>query len=327
MKNPDLRALAWLKKHRVAVLKGGWSRERAVSLRTGQAVEAAFRRMGVRFRSIDVRPDILARLIHEKPDFAFLALHGPFGEDGRIQSCLDILNIVYTGSGPTASALAMDKDLSKRLFVERGVPTPPWVTIQRSEHERNPTLAREKTHTLLKKGPVFVKPVDQGSAIGAARVDRASGLEKALSASFAVSTGAIVERYIKGRELTVGVLDGSVLPVVEILPAHTFYDYHSKYAKGGSRHLVPAALSGPVRRRAENLSLAAMDALGCSVYGRVDLLLSPDERLTVLEVNTIPGMTATSLLPDAARATGIDFDSLVLRIVSASLTARSRGRS
>ncbi len=317
--------IAALRKRKVAVLKGGWSRERSISLKTGAAVEAALRRMKIPVMSIDVRPTVLSRLTKQKPDLCVIALHGAFGEDGRIQSALEFLGIPYTGSGPLASALAMDKVASKRLFVEAGVPTPAWAVVSRNEFSDDERAALKRAVALLGKGPVFVKPYDQGSAIGATRVTNRAALKKAVSVCFRMSEKALVERFIPGRELTVGILGDAVLPIVEIVPEHAFYDFHSKYAKGGSRHLVPAALPAKTTRLVHKVAMNAFAALGCVAYGRVDVLLDKAGRPWVLEVNTIPGMTSTSLLPDAANAVGIDFDELVLKIIQYSLESRRHG--
>ncbi len=313
--------LRQLKGKRVAVLKGGWSRERAVSLRTGAAVEAALRKLGVVVSGVDVKRDIFTRLSKIRVDLAFVALHGAFGEDGRVQAGLEVLKIPYTGSGPTASALAMDKAASKRLFEAARVPTPPWALVEKS----SPETGRARADKLLRSGPVFVKPYDQGSAIGANRADTPRALSKALAASFQLSSCALVEKFIAGKELTVGILGSKALPVIEIVPEHAFYDYHSKYAKGGSRHLVPAPISAAAARQAKSVSMAAYRALGCSAYGRVDVLMDRRGRMWVLEANTIPGMTSTSLLPDAARAAGIPFEELVLKIIEHSLNSRRSG--
>ncbi|OVE78432.1 hypothetical protein BVX98_00280 [bacterium F11] len=311
--------LRWLGRRRVAVLKGGWSRERAISLKTGQAVEQAFRRLGVRFASIDVQGNIEEVLKKKNPHFAFLCLHGTFGEDGQVQNLLDRLKILYNGSGALASSLAMNKASSKALLQEIGVPTPPWVLVSKNWFLENSMQASKEARRLLAKGPVFIKPVDQGSAIGVTQVTRPHQLSQALTTCFSVSDQALVEGFIKGRELTVGILGSNPLPVVEIVPEHSFYDYHSKYAKGGSRHLVPAHLSVRSARLAQKLALKTFRGLGCSAYGRVDIMMRPNGQMMVLEMNTLPGLTKVSLLPDAARASGIPFDELVLRIVAHSV--------
>ncbi len=313
---------AYLKKKRLAVLLGGWSRERPVSLQTGAAVLTSFKRLAIPAAAVDVKPDIDRVLAKRKFQFCFIALHGTFGEDGGIQSFLEVLKIPYTGSGPLASARAMDKDLSKKVFRRHRVPTPPWLVIAKDDFDAAPEASLRRAGALLREGPLFIKPIDQGSAIGASKVDRARQLPRALHECFQCSDGALVERFIKGRELTVSILGKRALPVMEIIPEHRFYDYHSIYAQGGSRHITPAKIPAQVAAEAQTISQRAFHALGCSVYGRVDLMLPPSGRLEVLEVNTIPGMTSTSLLPEAARAVGIDFDTLVLKIVGLSINDR-----
>lgn len=304
-----MSTLSWLKSHRVAVLKGGWSRERPISLKTGAAVECAFRRLGVRPVSIDVTPRIDVVLAKKKIQFCFIALHGTFGEDGGIQSILELMKIPYTGSGPLTSGIAMNKDLSKKLFQQAGVPTPKSLLLEKSRRADRVSM----------RFPLFVKPNDQGSAIGASRAQNKMELKRALETCFKVSDHALIEEFIAGRELTVGILGDRLLPIIEIVPEHAFYDFHSKYAPGGSRHLVPARVVSAVAALVRRLSRRAFDALACDVYGRVDLIVTPKNKVYVLEVNTVPGMTATSLLPDAARAVGISFDQLVLKICELSL--------
>lgn len=312
-------ALRWLKKHRVAVLKGGWSKERPISLKTGEAVESSLKNLGVRFSSLDVQPNIAEVLKKKKIQFCFICLHGPFGEDGRIQSLLDILRIPYTGSGAVASSLAMNKEISKVLFRESGVLTAPWVVIPKSQFEENPKAAMAPAQRLLSKTPVFIKPVDQGSAIGISKVTKKKDLFRALRSCFRTSEGALVEQFVPGRELTVGILGQQALPVVEILPVHSFYDYHSKYAKGGSRHIAPARIFPKAKKQVQKAALKAFAALGCTVVGRVDFIMRKNGQMMALEVNTIPGMTTVSLLPDAAKAAKISFDDLVCKIAMHSL--------
>jgi D-alanine-D-alanine ligase len=312
----------WLKSHRVAVLKGGWSRERPISLKTGAAVEESLNRLGIPFRSIDVTPNILNQLKSKNIKFCFLALHGSFGEDGGIQSCLDFLKIPYTGCGALSSALAMNKVLSKQLFKKNSVPTPDWLTVSRKEFKKNKGGVLKRIRSFMSNSSIFVKPSDQGSAIGASRVNKSQQISKALTDCFRVSQEALIEKFIEGRELTIGVLGAKTLPVIEIVPTHNFYDFHSKYAPGGSQHLVPAPLKKQQEHQARKYALKAFQSLGCSVYGRVDILLTKKNQMYVLEVNTIPGMTKTSLLPEAAKIAGFDFDNLVLQIVDLSLQER-----
>lgn len=309
MKNSS--TLKWLQSYRIAVLKGGWSSERPISLLTGQAVEAAFKRLRVKFFPIDVKKNIADVLVRKKIQFVFNALHGPFGEDGQIQYLCDLLGIGYTGSNSISSFIAMNKDLSKEMFCQNGVLTPPWIVI-RSLGEKN------KVAKFLSHGSVFIKPTNQGSALGATHVKKVGDIERALKKCFRISDAALVEQKISGRELTVGILGERALPVTEIIPQHGFYDFHSKYSQGGSRHITPAHLSPAQIRQAQMMALRAFKSLSCSVYGRVDIIMNKRGQMYVLEVNTIPGMTSTSLLPEAAKAAGIDFNALVLEIASGS---------
>ena len=298
---------AALRRRRIALLQGGRSAERPISLKSGRAVSAALRRLGLPHQSLDIVSNLPTALRRHKIDLAFLVTHGPFGEDGRLQGLLDLLNIPYTGSGVLASALAMHKPSAKALFQNAGLPTAPWCLRRRGEPADRPPFP----------GPWVVKPASQGSAVGVRVVRRAGEWAPALRKSWAVEPEALVERYLRGPEYTVGVLDDHPLPVVQIIPKHAFYDFYSKYAVGGSRHVVPAPL--PPRRvdRLQRLAVAAHRALGCRHVSRVDLIWS--DRPYLLEVNTLPGMTDTSLLPDAARAAGLSFDDLVLRLLTLAL--------
>lgn len=312
-------SIQWLRRHRTAILKGGWSRERSISLKTAAAVEASFKRLRLPFISIDVQPNVDQVLRRKKPDFCFLALHGTFGEDGGIQSLLELLKIPYSGSDALSSAICMDKELSKNLFRQAGVHVIPGLVIEKQEfiHQRSLVLARLSRQFPSKA--LFIKPVDQGSAIGASYVERPSQIVKAFERCFRVSERALVEKYINGRELTVGILGEMALPVVEIVPEHSFYDFHSKYALGGSTHIVPAALTKKQTELSQHMALKAFRAARCSVVGRVDLMLSQEGQIFVLEINTLPGLTSTSLLPEAARAARLTFDQLVLDIIRLSL--------
>jgi len=305
-----------LSKTKVGVLYGGWSAERKISLKSGGAVLKALKRQGVPHVGIDVTPDVAAQVRRAKIDVAFLAVHGPFGEDGRLQGLLDILNVPYTGSGVLASALAMHKPSAKRVFTAAGLPTPEWRVVSSKARDPLPSL----NHAWV------VKPASQGSALGVSVVRRPAEWAPALKAALSLDTEALIERRIAGPEITVGILNGKALPVVEIVPKHVFYDFYSKYAKGGSRHLIPARLPAKTQARAQELAVAAYDALGCRHMGRVDFMVSKDGRPWILEVNTLPGLTDVSLLPDAARAAGLDFDRLVLTLLSLAVKDGGAGR-
>lgn len=293
-----------LKLKTIGILMGGTSSEREISLKTGQAIYAALKRQKFKAVAIDVGKNIAIDLIKHKIDVAFIALHGPLGEDGTIQGMLEILHIPYTGSRVLASALAMDKLKSKEIFVYHKIPTPRWQSLKKNERVK------------VEKYPVVVKPCQQGSAIGVTIVEQETDLAKALKLAFRFNDTVIVEDYIKGKELTVGVLNDRALPVIEIIPQNKFYDFESKYAIGGSKHLIPASISSREQAKAQSLALATHNVLGCRGATRVDLLLDTKGRFFVLEVNTIPGMTETSLLPDAAKAAGLSFEQLVIEILS-----------
>jgi len=302
-----------LKNKRIAVLMGGWSAEREISLLTGKAVLKALQKEGFKVIGIDLDKNIVENLKKYKIDFVFLALHGPLGEDGKMQGLLEILGIPYTGSGPLASALAMNKIYAKRIFAQAGIPTPPWVVVNQL-----PVTSYQLQGLKL---PVVVKPAAQGSAIGVSVVIKGEELSSAIKKARKLDKEVLVEKYIPGREVTVGILGEETLPIIEIVPKSKFYDYRSKYAPGGSEHIIPARLEKKVAKETARVALQAHRALGCRAYSRVDLRVDRRGQPWVLEINTIPGMTTTSLLPDAARAVGISFNELVLKIIQYSLKA------
>ena len=316
-----------MKRLKVAILAGGWSAEREVSLVSGKAVATGAKKTAWISRAYDLVPDgpegsllkrpagflrlPLSRLIpqmrRDKTDCVFLCLHGTGGEDGRMQGLLDLAGIPYTGSGVLASALGMDKGMSKRIFENHGLPTPAWALVAKGSRK------------VGFKGPWVVKPVAQGSAVGVALARDRSELDKGLKLAWRFGDLALVERYVKGVELTVGVLGEEALPCLQILPKNEFYDYESKYAPGGSRHLCPAPIAKAAVREAQRLALAAHRALGCRAYSRVDIMIDASGRQWILEINTLPGMTPVSLLPDAARVAGYTFERLLERMVALSL--------
>ena len=245
-------------------------------------------------------------------DVVFLALHGGAGEDGRIQAVLDLAGMAYTGSNHIASATAMDKDLSKRLFRAAGVPTADWVMAPVMAHDVSDTLG----------WPVVVKPNKQGSTVGLSIVRQASDLTAAISLADRFDTEVMVERFIPGRELTVGILDGEALPVGEIITKGEVFDYEAKYQKGAAREVFPAELASDAAAALQSLALRAHAALKLGMYSRIDFRMDPKGKFWCLEANSLPGMTSGSLLPQAARAAGIDFPKLVERICRAALVAR-----
>jgi D-alanine-D-alanine ligase len=291
----------------VAVLMGGWSAEREVSLRSGAACAEALARLGYLVSRIDVGRDIAAVLTDLKPDLALNVLHGRPGEDGTLQGVLEILAIPYTHSGVLASALAMQKDVAKELFRAAGIPVPDGMVVSRFDAGSNHLLPP----------PYVVKPIAEGSSVGVFIVTEAHTHppQELYREDWAYGDRVIVEKYIAGKELTCAVMGEEALGVIEIVPAVRFYDYEAKYAPGGSKHLLPAPVSPFVYQQARRLSLAAHRALGCRGVSRADFRY--DDRiegtggLVCLEVNTQPGMTETSLVPELAAHAGISFDELV----------------
>ena len=255
-------------------------------------------------------------------DLVFLALHGGFGENGGIQALLEMMGMPYTGSGPLASAMAMDKDVSKRLFREAGVRTAPWFLVGR---EDDVEVVAERIAGAF-GFPCVVKPNDQGSTVGLSIVNRAGDLRDAMEGASEYSEEILIERYIPGRELTVAILGDEALPVVEIHPRHGVYDYECKYTKGMSAYTVPAEIPEEVEREIKFQALKAFRALKCKGYGRVDFRFDPEEGLFCLEVNSLPGMTETSLVPKAARAAGLSFEQLVQRIMELALESRRKAK-
>jgi len=303
----------WFKTRRIGVLMGGLSAEREISLKTGRAIYQSLKRQGFSVVVIDAKTELPAQLKRARVNFGYIALHGPGGEDGVVQGLLEWMKIPYTGSGVMASALAMDKAASKKLFEAAGLPTAKWKAIKKTDvHARaNPPLPF----------PFVVKPASQGSAVGVTIVRSAKQWPAALRTAFRYDSTALVETFLQGPEITVGILGAQALPVIEILPQHDrpFYDFHAKYAPGGSRHILPARISKAQAAESARLSLVACAALGTRGVARVDLIVDKKRGPMLLEVNTIPGMTETSLLPEAAAAAGISFDLLVCRIAEASV--------
>jgi len=293
-----------MSKH-VAVLMGGWSAEREISLRSGKACADALARQGYRVTRIDVGRDIAAVLTTVKPDVALNVLHGRPGEDGTLQGLLEILAIPYSHSGVMASAVAMQKDVAKELFRAADVPVPDGMVASRFD--------AAKQHLL--PPPYVIKPIAEGSSVGVfiIREDHAHPPQELTRDDWAFGDRVVVEKYIAGKELTCAVMREEALGVIEIVPTVRFYDYEAKYAPGGSKHLLPAPVSSIVYQEVRKLSLAAHGALGCRGVSRADFRYddSVEGGLVCLEVNTQPGMTETSLVPELAAHAGISFDELV----------------
>jgi D-alanine-D-alanine ligase len=298
---------------RVTVLLGGRSAEREVSLSTGAQVADALRARGMVVTTVDTAaPDFIAQISASAPDVVFIALHGRFGEDGTIQGLLELLDLPYVGSGVLASALAMNKVMSKHIYAQEGLTTPEYRVVRRGE----PFSVDE---IVLDLGPdTVVKPANEGSSVGMTIVHDPAGLLPAIELAFAHDPLVMVERFESGVEVTIGVVGNEApvaLPTLEIVPVNDFYDYESKYVPGMSRHIIPAGVSEAARLECQRLAVEAHRALGCAGMSRSDTIVTSEGTVFLLETNTIPGMTKTSLLPDAAAAAGIEFPDLCERLV------------
>lgn len=309
----------------VQVLMGGTSTEREVSLASGPQIAQGLERAGHTVTTYDFNPDQGRDVRHyldssglREADVVFIALHGGEGEDGRIQALLELAGKAYTGSGVGASAVCMDKAITKMVFQYHGILTPAWVHLRKEEAHA------WRTNPALKKLglPVVIKPVDQGSTIGISIVEREGGIEPAVGLALEYSAGLIFEKFIDGRELSVAIVGDEVFPIVEIKPKQGFYDYERKYTKGMTDYECPAEIEKRLAARIEEDALRAYRACGCEGFARVDLRLGKDGEGYFLEVNTIPGMTETSLVPMAAKARGVSFEALVDRITSSGLKRR-----
>lgn len=292
---------------RVAVLMGGPSAERDVSLKSGNAVLAALKRQGVDAHGMDMDKSSLRALEDGKFDRVFIALHGRWGEDGVIQGMLEVLDIPYTGSGVLGSALGMDKLRSKYLWLAAGFPTPEFVLLE---------PGTDLSQVAAKLGlPVFVKPVREGSSLGVSKAKTVAELKAAREMAAKFDDKVIAERFIDGAELTCGILGDLALPLIRIETDREFYDYEAKYILDTTRYVCPCGLPANQERIIQQLALRVFAAIGCSGWGRVDFMLDKAGHPYALEVNTVPGMTDHSLLPKAAKQAGMDFDELVIRIL------------
>jgi D-alanine-D-alanine ligase len=305
-----------MKNKKIGVLYGGLSAEREVSLKSGAAVYQALVAGGYDAVLIDVDRNLATVLQREQIGAAFIALHGRYGEDGCVQGLLELLQIPYTGSGVLASALAMHKLYSKQTFTAAGILTAPFRCYRRGE---NVALAD------LPFGlPLVVKPVQEGSSVGISIVKNENQLAEALELAFRHDDEILLEQFVKGQEVQVGILDDRPIGAIEIVPKNEFYDFEAKYTDGMAEHIFPARLAAELYEKAQQTGLAAHRALGCRGYSRVDLLVTEAGDCYVLEVNTLPGMTALSLLPEiAAKGAGLSFTALVSRIIeSAGLSVK-----
>jgi D-alanine-D-alanine ligase len=326
----------------VALLVGGTSPEREVSKSSGSSVLKALRDLGYKVKVVDPayglnQPqderkffskenyaeisnrnyiDIINSSFFDDVDIAFLALHGRWGEDGTIQSLLELRGIKYTGSKILASALAMDKSATKIMFRHHGVPTPNWFTVNHKESDFNLIKTRIKNEFGY---PCIIKPNDQGSTVGLTLCKEETFIEEAINKALEFSSKALIEEYIPGRELTIAVIDQNPLQVLEIKPKSGLYDYESKYTHGKTEYIVPADIPQDLSDNLRKHALTAFNSAGCESYGRVDFRLTDDNKFYCLEINTLPGMTSTSLVPKMAKAAGISFEDLIDKIVKNSL--------
>jgi D-alanine-D-alanine ligase len=308
---------------RVAVLKGGRSLESQVSLRSGARVQEALERLGHQVTGIDVGADLVSRLEAERPEVAFVALHGRDGEDGTVQELLEVMGIPYTGSGVSACIRAADKALAKHAMRDHGIPTPDFYAFNETAFRALGAAQALPAIEERLEFPIVVKPASQGSALGIKFARTPSDVPPALIAAFSYDRKVLLERYVHGRELAVSILESdgepAALPIVEAVPEEEdFYDFESRYEIGRTAFVCPAELSEPLAVRANEIALETYRLLGCSGFARVDLMLEHgSEELLVLETNTVPGLTETSLLPQAADAAGIGFDRLIEQVLGA----------
>lgn len=293
---------------KVAVLYGGHSAEREVSLRSGQAVLEALQAAGVNAYGIDASADLAERLIADRPDRVFIAVHGRGGEDGSLQGLLESLQLPYTGSGVMASALGMDKLRTKLVWQSLGLSTPRYELL-RDKSDCAQLIERLGT-------PLIVKPVHEGSSIGMSKAGNLAELEAAWDAAQQYDDQSLVEQWISGAEFTVAILDGRALPAIRLRTTHTFYDYNAKYLANDTQYICPCELPAEKEQELAELCLRAFNAVGCRGWGRVDVMQDENGSFYLLEVNTVPGMTDHSLVPMAARAAGMTFTDLVLAILA-----------
>ncbi|WP_321370108.1 D-alanine--D-alanine ligase [uncultured Desulfuromusa sp.] len=296
-----------MKTKKIGVLLGGLSAEREVSLKTGNASLRALQQLGYDAVAIDVKTTLSQQLLEAGIEVAFIALHGRFGEDGRVQGLLELMHIPYTGSGVMSSSMAIDKVMTKQLLCYHQLPTPRFDFMGPGDSARD--LALRCKHL-----PLVVKPSREGSTIGITIAKNHDDLVSGIHKAAALDGTVLVEEYIEGVELTVSVLNGEVCPVIQIVPKSGFYDYQSKYTTGATEYLIPAPIAADTYKQVQEAALRACDVLGCRGAARVDFMCR-EKDFYCIEVNTIPGMTETSLLPQAAKAAGIDFPQLVEMIL------------
>lgn len=290
---------------------GGMSAEREISLQSGRAVLSTLQSSGVDAHGVDVGEDIIHQLINGGYDRVFNMLHGRIGEDGVIQGTLELLGLPYTGSGVLASALGMDKLRTKEIWIANNLPTPAFVVAE-------PSTSVEEIFNMLEL-PVIIKPLREGSSIGMSKVNKADELEPALKQAFKYDDRALVEAWVDGAEYTAAILCDRTLPLIRLQPANEFYDYEAKYLSGNTQYHCPCGLDDETESDLQELAQKAFDALGASGWGRIDMMRNERGETYLIEINTLPGMTDHSLVPMAAKQAGMDFNSLVMKILDCSM--------
>lgn len=314
-------------KAKILVLMGGWSEEREVSLRSGSAVLKALQNMGYEAQGMDLKEIAVQQIVDYQPDLVYLALHGKDGEDGTVQGMLEIMGLRYTGSGVAASAIGINKVLTKKIVSFEGIPTAPFTIIKKTEFITSELRIKDLIENIGL--PLVIKAATQGSSIGTYIVKDAAAVPKAIEAAFEYDPEVLVEKFIEGTEVTsavVGNENPEVLPLIEITSENEFYDFESKYTPGMCAHIIPARVEQSVQDRIADLSLVIYKTLNCRGCARIDFMIDKSGQPFMLEVNTIPGMTEMSLVPDAARAAGMSFEQIVDKIVQLGLEQPLRKR-
>lgn len=302
---------------KIAVLYGGVSKEREVSISSSKGIIEALNKNGHEVVEIDFDPERLEEIIKLQVDLVFIGLHGKFGEDGSIQGMLDMLEIPYVGSGVLASSLAMDKHMAKRIFATEAIPVAKDKRYRVQDATEVETIVQDIKETFTT--PFVVKPNREGSTLGLTIVTKVEQVEKAIRLAMLSDEFILVEQFIKGKELTVPVLGKmgaeTALPIIEIIPKNDLYDYESKYAAGGSEHIIPARINEELTEQIKTYAVKAHQALGCETYSRADFLLTDEGIAYILEINTLPGMTSTSLFPDSAATSGLTYEDMIEQFV------------
>ncbi|MFD1171682.1 D-alanine--D-alanine ligase [Oceanobacillus picturae] len=302
---------------KIAVLYGGTSGEREVSLSSGKGIIQALKNNGHEVTGIDFHPERLEEIIELNVDLVFIGLHGKFGEDGRVQGLLEMLGLPYVGSGVLASALAMDKAKAKQIFESNDIPVAKSKVYTITDKTNLQDVEKEVNQVF--KVPFVIKPNSEGSTLGLTIVENPEQILDGLKRAATSDDTILIEDFIQGREITVAVLGEKALPIIEIIPKNAYYDYESKYAAGGSEHIVPAPIDAQTTKTIQELAVKAHSVLGCKTYSRVDFILTKENQPVILEVNTLPGMTPTSLFPDAAKVIGLDYDTMIETFVKRSV--------